>query len=198
MINNSYFDTKLDSIAASSKSMDTTNFYSEIYPLLKNVKAKGIQIVCTGGDKSLINVKYSPEDSITFFASAMANTNADSINYVIVFNYNKNTNELTSKFVRLDKVEKKKQDTTVTTILNTEKLLTKVWQGPSSKTINILAHSSFTENLVVQIYSIRGILCYSGSIRTNEPSTIKLNNTGIYIVKTNYSNASQVNKIIVF
>jgi hypothetical protein len=36
MINSDYFKTRLtDSIAASSRSMDTTNFYSDIYPLLQ-------------------------------------------------------------------------------------------------------------------------------------------------------------------
>jgi len=62
MINNEYFTAKLaDSIAASSRSMDTTNFYSEIYPLLQKVKARGIQVKVFGGDKSKMNIAILPK-----------------------------------------------------------------------------------------------------------------------------------------
>ncbi|MGE5860986.1 MAG: T9SS type A sorting domain-containing protein [Ignavibacteria bacterium] len=105
MINNDYFKSKLtDSIAASSRSMDTTNFYSDIYPLLQKVKNKGIQVLVFGGDKSKINILYSPEDSITFYAARMATDIPDDINNVIVLNYNLLTKELTCSFVPLTEI----------------------------------------------------------------------------------------------
>lgn len=102
MINSNYFKPMLtDSIAASSRSMDTTNFYSDIYPLLQKVKSKGIQVLVFGGDKSKININYSPEDSITFYAARMAVDLPDSINNVIILNYNFKSKELTINFVPL-------------------------------------------------------------------------------------------------
>ena len=102
MINSDYFKPMLtDSIAASSRSMDTTNFYSDIYPLLQNVKSKGIQVLVFGGDKSKININYSPEDSITFYAARLATDLPDSINNVIILNYNLQSKELTCNYVPL-------------------------------------------------------------------------------------------------
>jgi len=102
MINNDYFITMLtDSIAASSRSMDTTNFYSDIFPLLQKVKNKRIQVLVFGGDKSKINVIYSPEDSITFYAARLADDLPDSINNVIVLNYSPQNKEITCNFMPL-------------------------------------------------------------------------------------------------
>jgi hypothetical protein len=105
MINNDYFKPMLtDSIAASSRSMDTTNFYSDIYPLLQKVKSKGMQVLVFGGDKSKINVAYSPEDSITFYAARLAADIPDNINNVIVLNYSLQNKELTCDFVPLSEI----------------------------------------------------------------------------------------------
>jgi len=105
MINNDYFTSRLtDSIAASSRSMDTTNFYSDIYPLLQTVRNKGIQILVFGGDKSKINVAYSPEDSITFYAARLSTDIPDNTNNVIVLNYGLQNKELTWDFIPLSEV----------------------------------------------------------------------------------------------
>jgi hypothetical protein len=105
MINNDYFKPMLtDSIAASSRSLDTTNFYSDIYPLLQNVRNKGIQVLVFGGDKSKINVVYSPEDGITFYAARLSTDIPDNINNVIVLSYSLQNKELTRNFVPLSEV----------------------------------------------------------------------------------------------
>jgi hypothetical protein len=105
MINNDYFKPMLtDSIAASSRSMDTTNFYSDIYPLLQKVKNKGIKVLVFGGDKSKINIVYSPEDSITFYAARLADDLPDSINNVIILNYNRLNKEITCNFIPLSEM----------------------------------------------------------------------------------------------
>ncbi|HVO73302.1 MAG TPA: T9SS type A sorting domain-containing protein [Ignavibacteriaceae bacterium] len=102
MINSDYFKLRLtDSIAASSRSMDTTNFYSDIYPLLQKVKKKGIQVLVFGGDKSKINIEYSPEDSITFYAARLSTDIPDNINNVIILNYNRQSKNLVCSFVPL-------------------------------------------------------------------------------------------------
>jgi hypothetical protein len=105
MINNDYFKTMLtDSIAASSRSMDTTNFYSDIYPLLQEVKNKGIKVLVFGGDKSKINIVYSPEDSITFYAARLADDLPDSINNVIILDYNLRSKKITYNFIPLSEM----------------------------------------------------------------------------------------------
>lgn len=102
MINNDYFSTRLtDSIAASSRSLDTTNFYVDIYPQLQKVKNKGIPVHVFGGDRSSINIVYSPEDSITFYAARLKGDLADSINNVIILNYIQQKKEITTDFVPL-------------------------------------------------------------------------------------------------
>lgn len=100
MINNDDFTSRLtDSIAASSRSLDTTNFYADIYPLLQQVKNRGIPVFVFGGDRSDFNVEYSPEDSITFYAARLKNDIPDSLSNVIVINYNLQTWEVSCSFV---------------------------------------------------------------------------------------------------
>lgn len=102
MINSEYFKPMLtDSIAASSRTMDTTNFYADIYPLLQKVKNKGIRVLVFGGDKTKINIAHSPEDSITFYAARLASDLPDSINNVIVVEYNGKSKSINCNFVPL-------------------------------------------------------------------------------------------------
>lgn len=102
MINNDYFKSLLgDSIAASSRSLDTTNFYADIYPLLQKVKNKRIPVHVFGGDRSSINIVYSPEDSITFYTARLKGNFADSINNAIILNYSQQNKEITYDFVPL-------------------------------------------------------------------------------------------------
>ena len=102
MINNDDFKDRLtDSIAQSSRLMDTTNFYSDIYPLLQQVKHKGIQVLVFGGDRCDFNLEYFPEDSITFYAAGLSQNLPDSLDSLIVINYNLQKKEITCNFVRL-------------------------------------------------------------------------------------------------
>jgi hypothetical protein len=102
MINNDDFKDRLtDSIAQSSRLLDTTNFYSDIYPLLQQVKHKGIQVLVFGGDRCDFNLEYSPEDSITFYAAGLSQNLPDSLDSLIVINYNLKNKEISCNFVRL-------------------------------------------------------------------------------------------------
>ncbi|MBN2010459.1 T9SS type A sorting domain-containing protein [candidate division KSB1 bacterium] len=102
MINSDYFESWLDeSIAASSRSLDTTNFYADIYPLLQKVKHKGIQVLALGGDRVDINITYSPEDCITYYAAQLKNEFSDSKSNAIVLNYNQQTREMTCDYIIL-------------------------------------------------------------------------------------------------
>jgi hypothetical protein len=194
MINNSFFDSKLDSIAASSKSMDTTNFYADIYPLLQKVKAKGIQVMVFGGDKSLINVKYSPEDGITFFAARLYNSFTDSVNNVIVLSYNLQSGAMTSEYVTLAEIDK-----TETSVINLqEQQILKVWQSPSSNQINIQLQACHYDQVSIQIYSINGILQQTFKLNKNEIKRVNLIKPGLYILKATYGNLSLAKKFVFY
>ena len=102
MINHDYLSTRLtDSIAASSRSLDTTNFYIDIYPRLQDVKNKGIPVHVFGGDRSNINLVYSPEDSITYYLARLQEDLADSVNNVIILHYNQQDKEIIPEFLPL-------------------------------------------------------------------------------------------------
>jgi hypothetical protein len=197
MINNDYFKTRLtDSIAASSRSMDTTNFYADIYPLLQKVKAKGIQILVLGGDKSKINLIYSPEDSITFYTSRMCPEFSDSVNNVIILDYNQQNKTILCNYVTLANIDKNNPDTPAANFnLNTEEVL-RVWQVPGLKEINVQFQTSNHDNAFIQIYSINGSKCQSVNCKANEIQTLVLNKTGIYIAKTFFGNSIQVKKFV--
>jgi hypothetical protein len=197
MINNEYFKTRLtDSIAASSRSMDTTNFYSDIYPMLQKVKAKGIQVKVFGGDKSKINVTYSPEDNITFYAARMENDFTDSINNVIVISYNQRNSEMNCNYVSLADVDKKNQDSlTAIPVFANEEVL-KIWQPSGSKELSIQLQSGNNENILIQVYSNSGALCQSIKCKANEIRKLDLISTGIYIVKAFAGNSVQVGKFV--
>jgi hypothetical protein len=197
MINSDYFKTRLtDSIAASSRSMDTTNFYSDIYPLLQKVKSRGIQILVMGGDKSKINVTYSPEDSITFYAARMSPDLSDSLNNVIILNYNLQIKNITCNYVTLANIDKNNQDSlTANSILTNEEAL-KVWQIPGSKEITVQLQTNNHENVILQIYSINGELCRSINCKANEIQTLSLNKSGTYIAKATIGNLVKVRKFV--
>lgn len=197
MINNDYFKTRLtDSIAASSRSMDTTNFYSDIYPLLQKVKARGIQVKVFGGDKSKINVTYTPEDSITFYAARMTPEFSDSTNNVIVVSYNLQNYAMTCKYVTLADIDKKNQDSLTTIHTLTNEYLLKVWQVTCSKEASAQLQSGNNENVLLQIYSIRGELCQSIRCKANETQTLRLKTPGIYVAKAFIGNKVQARKFV--
>jgi hypothetical protein len=203
MINNPYFTQKMkDSIAASSKSMDTTNFYSDIYPLLKQVRAKGIQVLVFGGDKSQINVTYTynQADSIKFFAARMENTFADSVNNVIILTYVKNK-RITTNYVTLNKVN---QATPVfpqavpatRSGLNRENLIA-IRNGCGSGEMTIVRQKGPIGPGLVQLYSMNGALLQSVGLLVNERRSFRVGKPGMYILKASSGNAHQVSKVIV-
>jgi hypothetical protein len=198
MINNDYFKNRLtDSIAASSRSLTETNFYTDIYPLLQKVKTRGIQVKVFGGDKSKINITYSPEDSITFYAARMSNDFADSVNNVIIMDYNQNSRTITSSYVTLDKVSETSGEV-VTAINNLgEQTSLLVFPISGTKEISVQLRSGNSEAVALYIYSINGELCRTINCRSNEKKVVDLIRSGIYIAKASVGNSIQVKKFVV-
>jgi hypothetical protein len=198
MINNDYFKSKLstDSIAASTRSMTETNFYTDIYPLLQKVIARGIQVKVFGGDKSKINITYSPEDSITFYAARMSNDLADSVNNVIIMDYSLEDNSLNCNYVPLDNLNKTNNEVDAVNYYRSDQPLLFVWQTSGIKEINVRFQTEIAGLATLKIYNVNGELYQSINCKTNEMQTVHLNRSGIYIVKACMKNSILIKKFV--
>jgi predicted phosphodiesterase len=196
MIGNHDFDSRIDSVGESTRQLDTTNFYQEIYPLLQNVKSKGIKVICLGGDKSKINIEYSPEDSITFFASTMAPEFTDSRNDVLIFSYNIVEQKMEHEFVALDKVEKLQTGGINLREVKSEKPSIRIWQDAGSNEIRITSDANINENALVRIYNVSGVLIRSFHLNPGEIQTLDLSNSELFLILGVYSNSISRVKII--
>lgn len=182
MINNDYFKNRLtDSIAASSRSMDTTNFYSEIFPLLKEVKNKGIQVSLFGGDKSKINIEYSPEDSITFYAARLASDFSDDLNNVIIVNINKVNTSLESSFIPLNSLKKTSDSSVILKRRESGKIPLIVKREGDEVSVHV--PENYRNESIINIYTINGRLLYSVDYQYLQHYNFRLNSPGIYIIQ---------------
>lgn len=196
MIGNPELKSKLDSVAESTKQLVTTNFYPDVFPLLQNAKANGVRVMCLGGDKSKINIDYSPEDSIHFLTSTMAPEFTDDQNDVMVFTYNITGKKMSWKFVSLTNIEKK-QTNAIVDIGTHPELDLKVWQCSGLHQINLQLQSEMKKEAIIRIYSITGELCQSLKIKPNEMTSVSLKKAGVYIIETSAYNVLYVSKIVV-
>jgi hypothetical protein len=183
MPGNPDFESRMDSVAESTRQLITVNFYPDVFPILQKVKSKGIPVICLGGDKSKINIDYSPEDSIHFLASTMAPEFTDDENDVMVFTYKQATNVMSWKFVSLSSIDKKKPDGFFPDQEITESVL-QVWQGSVKNEIKLQVRSDKNKVLKVQIFSMDGRLCRSVLLEPNKYKFVSLNSSGLFVVKT--------------
>lgn len=188
MINNEFFKPKMDSIAATSKCLDTTNFYSEVYPLLQKATTKGIQVVCMGGDKSLINVQYSPEKNMTFYTAKMTPTYPDSINNVVIFNYNQYKKTMTSHFVPLSKMDEYLK---TGLWLQTKKALS-LFLNPTGDSFEVTGFNGLAK---LTLFNINGRIVGTKHITDKEQVSIDSLPQGIYIARIETSNGTYCLKI---
>jgi hypothetical protein len=199
MINNTYFTQSMkDSIAASSKSMDTTNWYTDIAPQLKKVQAKGIQVLVFGGDKSQINVTYT-KDSITYYAARMENTFTDSVNNVIILTYVKNTS-ITCNYVTLAKVNQYTSTIPNASVMsNNDKAfpLLKVGRSAGAYAIKVRLQTAGAVNAPVRMYALNGVLYQTFWLKNNETGFVRIEKPGIYVVRALVGTTTIARKIIV-
>jgi hypothetical protein len=197
MIGNDYFTQKLDSVAESTKQLDTSNFYPAVYPLLQQAKNRGVPVLCLGGDKSKINIVYSPEDSITFVASTMAPEFTDTVNDVVILSADLRTGQLSWVFVPLSEVEKNPPVTSVAEVthLQDEQLGVKV--DPEQSAIEAGFYSSLPTQGLITVYSLSGLCVYSEFASPGETKTIAIREKGLYIVRLTTGGFTICRKIVV-
>jgi len=197
MIGNDYFIQKLDSVAESTKQLDTSNFNTVVYPLLQQAKGRGVPVLCLGGDKSKINIVYSPEDSITFIASTMAPEFADSINDVVMIHSDLQTGHLSWEFVPLSEVEKNPTATSVTEATHSPDERLRVKVDPEQSSIDAVFYSSSHARGLLTVYSLSGQCIYSEFIRPGEIKSIAIRGKGLYLVRLTTGGYAECRKITI-
>jgi len=183
MIGNDDFDSRLDSVGESTRQLDTSNFYQEVYPLLQQVKNRGIQIICLGGDRANINIEYSPEDSITYLASTMAPVYSDTVNHVLVLSIDELTDNISWEFIPLADIEKNPADT----------LPESIDPRSISDDFTIVANSENNEicilnkndikDIGISIFDLTGKCVFSEEGINEEECVIRWNKKGLYLIR---------------
>jgi hypothetical protein len=197
MIGNDDFKTRLDSVGESTRQLDTTNFYQDLFPQLQKVKAKGIQVICLGGDKSKINIQYSPEDSIRFFAATMAPEYPDSVNNVLIFNFTGDPKELQWDFVHLDKLEKVIPDTGSGIPVQKSGMNLIIEQYDSKAEIGIMLQAGTSEKVSFQVYDLNGRTVFSSSGFTNELLRFCTRKKGMFLIRVCTKSMEYTKKIMI-
>ena len=197
MIGNDDLTQKLDSVAESTKQLDTSNFYAVVYPLLQLAKNRGVPVLCLGGDKSKINIVYSPEDSITFIASTMAPEYTDTVNDVVILSQDMHTGQLSWEFVPLSVVEKNPPVPSVieATHLPDEQFILSV--DPEQSVLEAGFYSYLPAPGLLTVYSLSGQCIYSESARPGETKTIAIRERGLYLVRLSRCGYTICRKIVV-
>jgi len=78
--------------------INPNNFYTEIYPKLMEVKKRGVEVLCIGGDIGFKakEFEYQTKENIHFLASGIADDTL--VNKVLVFEHDLNNKKLTWTF----------------------------------------------------------------------------------------------------
>jgi len=78
----------------------SNNFYDDLYPRLKELRDRGIQVLCIAGDLGvkLNQFEYQTEDGIFFLASGLDFLNPDAVNQVLLLHYNDQSEQLEWEF----------------------------------------------------------------------------------------------------
>jgi hypothetical protein len=195
MIGNDDLAGRLDSVGQSTGQLDTSNFYQEVYPLLQQVKNKGIQIICLGGDRADINIEYSPEDSITYLASTMVPEFSDTVNHVIILTWHHMNDSISWEFVPLADIEETIPPVTVNRCSEEENPY--VYFDATTHDVVIRPAENTLQNLRVSIFDIAGRQLYSEKVGLHVSAyRIHLEGKGVFVVEIKNGHAVFTKKIV--
>jgi hypothetical protein len=184
MIGNEDLAGRLDSVGESTRQLDTSNFYQEVYPLLQQVKIKGIQVLCLGGDRANINIEYSPEDSITYLASTMAPVYSDTINHVLILTIDELTDSISWEFIGLADIEKYSVDTIPDYIDNQlSSYDIGIRFNPINNEITIVNTNDKLRDIGISIYDLAGKRLFSEEGINEKSVVVHWNKKGYYLIR---------------
>jgi hypothetical protein len=182
-----------DSVAASTRNLNNTNFYDTVYPNLQKAKQNGVKVLCLAGDRTDINIEYSPEDSIQFVASGMVGTFADENNYAVLLTHNLDSGKLDYDFISLSEID------TVSPVIPSEipgidglYQTINIYPNPVKDILHIYCEINITHDVYIELLDISGAKITGFTLKKGaEVTEIDLAglSPGVYIIKiTNNSN----------
>ncbi len=176
-----------DSVAASSKNLSQSDFYTDVYPLLQKVKNKGIQVLCLAGDRTDVNIKYMREDSITFLASGMRGTAPDEENFTIILTHHIQTGKLDWAFKALNEIDTLSTGP-VQTFQNSSSFSDEItlYPNPSNGLFRLSLNTGETESIQVEVFDLRGLMILE-TINLIEDDHVDIDlsdfSAGVYIIR---------------
>lgn len=194
MVNDIFFADKLDSVGESTRQLDTTNFYQEIFPLLQKCKSRGTIVLCLGGDKTRLNIEHEREDSIFFITSVMAPEYDGSVNTVVILHHFAN-GKMEWEFRPVDSLDKKSNSPNPQIHRNSESQNINFMIIPGERKIRLKSTIDKNNRSEFRIYSIHGRCIASATLRNGEEKEITFEQPGIYIFN-DLSGANRFPKLI--
>jgi len=100
-----------DFIAASSSTLSGLNFYSAVYPLLLQARAKGGEVICLAGDRTGSRteeyyIDHTTVDGVRFIAAGLQDTLTPMLRTVVVLDHDMEAGTLTCHFKHLTDLPK--------------------------------------------------------------------------------------------
>ena len=190
----------MDSVAASTKNLSQSDFYTDVYPLLQKVKNKGVQVLCLAGDRTDVNIRYLPEDSITFLASGMRGTVPDEDNFAIILTHVIQSGKLEWDFAALSEIDTV-QNKPVETILegNTESHDFIIYPNPSSGKFHISLNNDNGRKILIEVLDMNGTRIVENTVTClDTPIEINLSflPPGVYFLRFINNRAMVIKKMV--
>jgi hypothetical protein len=190
-----------DSVAASTRNLNSTNFYDDVYPNLQKAKQNGVEVLCLAGDRTDINIEYSPEDSIQFVASGMVGTFSDENNYAVLLTHNLGSGKLDYDFISLSEID------TIASIPPSAVPETNVlFQGiniypnPVKDILHIYSEVDITHDVYIEILDISGVQVTGFILKKGFKGTdINIADflPGVYIIRITDDSNSLTRKLLI-
>jgi hypothetical protein len=87
--------------------LNPNNFYTDLYPKLKGIKANGINVICIAGDlgKKVLDFEYVTPEGVHFLASGIKGNSPG--NTVLIFEQEHSSQALSWKFIDIETLKRK-------------------------------------------------------------------------------------------
>jgi hypothetical protein len=190
----------MDSVAASTRNLSNTNFYDDVYPNLQKAKHNGVEVLCLAGDRTDINIMYSPEDSIQFLASGMKETFSDENNFAILLTHNLDSGKLGYEFIALSEIDTV-SSVPPSAVPETNILFQglSIYPNPVKDFLQICSQTDITQKVYFDLLDVSGTKI-NGLILSNAFNNAEIDlsgfSPGVYFVRISNNNKIITRKIL--